>query len=63
MHRMNLGESPEVFGARIGVSGMTIRRIERGKALTVRTAFLIAADMGVAVTELWPPRTRAKAAA
>lgn len=61
IHRINLGESPEAFGARIGVAGMTIRRIEQGKPLTVRSAFLIAADMKVAVTELWPPATRAAA--
>ncbi len=61
-HRINLGESPEAFGARIGVAGMTIRRIERGKSLTIRSAFVIAADMGLAVTDLWPP-TRTPVAA
>lgn len=58
IHRVNLGESPEQFGGRIGVSGMTVRRIEEGKPLTVRTAFLIAADMQVAVTDLWSPSGR-----
>lgn len=58
IHRINLGESPEVFGSRIGVSGMTVRRIENGKPLTVRTAFLIAEDMHVPVVELWPPPSR-----
>jgi transcriptional regulator with XRE-family HTH domain len=63
IHRVNLGESPEQFGGRIGVSGMTVRRIEGGKPLTVRTAFLIAADMQIAVTELWPPVGRRAVAA
>lgn len=53
-HRLNLGLSPEQFGWQVGVSGMTIRRIEGGKALRVRTAFLIAQHMGVPVTALWP---------
>lgn len=56
VHRINLGESPEVFGARIGVTGMTIRRLEAGKSITVRTAFLVANDMGIAVLNLWPTR-------
>lgn len=63
IHRINLGESPEVFGARIGVTGMTIRRVETGKRMTVRTAFVIAKDMGLAVVDLWPPTTRTAAAA
>jgi len=62
-HRVNLGESPEAFGARIGVTGMTVRRAEKGKSITVRTAFLIAGDMGVSVTALWPSSTRPAVAA
>lgn len=62
IHRVNLGESPEVFGARIGVTGMTIRRIEQGKRMTVRTAFLIAKDMGLPVIDLWPPPTSTRSA-
>ena len=62
MHRVNRGESPEAFGSRIGVTGMTIRRAERGRSITVRTAFLIAKDMGVAVVDLWPVSARPVAA-
>jgi DNA-binding XRE family transcriptional regulator len=51
---MNLGLSPESFGYEVGVSGFTVRRIEDGKNLRVRTAFLIAQHMGVPVTDLWP---------
>lgn len=53
-HRINLGLSPERYGARIGVSGGTVRRIEAGMAPTVRTMFLIASDMEVRVTDLFP---------
>ncbi len=42
---------------------MTVRRIERGRAMTVRSAFLIAEDMGMPVTALWPPSTRSRVAA
>jgi transcriptional regulator with XRE-family HTH domain len=62
-HRINLGLSPERYGARIGVSGGTVRRIEAGLAPTVRTMFLIASDMDVRVTELFPATTRERQAA
>lgn len=51
---MNLGLSPEQFGWQIGVSGMTVRRIEAGGNLRTRTAFLIAQSMAIPVTDLWP---------
>lgn len=57
-HRVNLGLSPERYGARIGVSGGTVRRIEAGLAPTVRTMFLIAKDMGLQVTDLFPIAAR-----
>lgn len=53
-HRLNLGLSPEQFGWKIGVSGMTVRRIEAGGNLRIRTAFLIAQSMATDVTDLWP---------
>jgi transcriptional regulator with XRE-family HTH domain len=62
-HRINLGLSPERYGARIGVSGGTVRRIEAGLAPTVRTMFLIASDMGVLVTELFPATASVRQAA
>lgn len=58
LHRTRKGLSPERFGAMVGVSGMTIRRIEDGRAkassLHPRTKFLIAKHMGMPVEELWP---------
>jgi DNA-binding XRE family transcriptional regulator len=63
VHRVNLGESPETFGYRIGVSGQTVRRIEEGKNLNYRTAFLIAAEMGLATADLWPVSGRRAVAA
>lgn len=62
-HRVNLGLSPEAFGARIGVSGMTVRRIEDGYPLRVRTAFLIAQELEVDVIHLWPPPATRRAVA
>jgi transcriptional regulator with XRE-family HTH domain len=61
-HRVNLGLSPERYGQRIGVSGGTVRRIEAGLVPTVRTMFLIASDLGVQVTDLFPSATRERAA-
>lgn len=58
-HRRDMGMSPERFGEKLGVSGMTIRRIEQGQGLQDRTAFLIAGDLGVTVSELWPAQTAA----
>lgn len=54
-YRLNQGLSPEQLGARVGVSGMTIRRIEEGKVKNshVRTKFLIAEELGVQVVQLF----------
>lgn len=60
---MNLGLSPEQFGWRVGVSGMTVRRIEAGANVRTRTAFLIAQSMGVSVTDVWPLPSRKAVAA
>lgn len=47
-HRVNAGLTPEDLGAKVGVSGMTIRRIEKGVGHpTVRTCFLIAQELGL----------------
>lgn len=58
LHRISKGLSPERFGALVGLSGMTVRRIEDGRAkassLHPRTKFLISKQMGVPVSELWP---------
>lgn len=63
-HRMNRGMSPEELGRKVGVSGMTIRRLERGVGRpTIRTRFLIARELGLQVTDVWPPATRKAARA
>lgn len=63
VHRRNLGLSPEAFGWQIGVSGMTVRRIEAGGNLQARTAFRVAESLGVPVTDLWPLEHRTAVAA
>jgi len=55
-HRLNRGMSPEALGARVGVSGMTIRRIEEGRNATVRTKFLIARELDLEVVDLFGRR-------
>jgi DNA-binding XRE family transcriptional regulator len=53
--RVGRGLSPEQLGARVGLSGQTIRRVEEGKNKpTVRTKFLIALEFGLEVRNLWP---------
>jgi len=53
--RLEQGLSPEQFGERYGVSGMTVRRLEDGrqKRLTARTMLLIAQGIGAPVTEVF----------
>lgn len=53
--RLERGLSPEQFGARDGLSGMTIRRLEDGRQKRVqpRTMFRISQDAGVPVGELF----------
>lgn len=58
--RTNAGLSPEALGARVGVSGITIRRVERGECTpTVRTMFLLAGEFELQVTDIWPIEDRA----
>jgi transcriptional regulator with XRE-family HTH domain len=53
--RTNAGLSPERLGNRVGVSGMTIRRLERGQCKpTVRTMFLLAEAFDMQPTDMWP---------
>jgi transcriptional regulator with XRE-family HTH domain len=53
--RIEQGMSPEQFGQKFGVSGMTIRRLEDGrqKRLTARSMMLIAKGCHVPVGELF----------
>lgn len=57
-HRVRLGLSPEQYGVRIGVSGMTVRRVEAGYRPFLSTQAKFARDLQVEVDELFglPPR-------
>jgi transcriptional regulator with XRE-family HTH domain len=52
--RVRLGLSPEQYGIRIGISGMTVRRVEAGYTPFLSTQFKFASDLGVEVDELFP---------
>lgn len=52
--RMNQGLSPEALGDKIGVSGGTIRRLERGLNPTPMVAHKVASYLGKEVSDLWP---------
>jgi len=54
MHRVRLGLSPEQYGIRIGVAGMTVRRVESGYTPFRSTQRKFSADLGVEVDELFP---------
>lgn len=53
-HRVRLGLSPEQYGIRIGVAGMTVRRVEAGYTPFRSTQAKFARDLGVEVDELFP---------
>jgi DNA-binding transcriptional regulator YiaG len=58
-HRVRLGLSPEQYGARIGVAGMTVRRVEAGATPFRHTQKKFAAALSteghvVQVDDLWP---------
>lgn len=53
-HRIDLGLSPEQLGYLVGVSGHTIRRIERyGAVPTPRVQFQIAQHFNLRPSQLW----------
>lgn len=57
-HSLNAGLSPEQLGQQLGLSGDTIRRIERGvgpRCPHPRTMFLLAEAFDVSVTDIWTP--------
>jgi len=54
--RINRGLSPEQLGAKVGVSGHTIRRVEQGSHAMPRTMFLIAREFDLLPTDIWPLR-------
>lgn len=57
--RINQGLSPEQLGGVVGVSGHTIRRIEReGVIPTPRIQFALAHHFQIQPTDLWSPRHR-----
>jgi len=53
--RLERGLSPEQFGERVGLSGMTIRRLEDGRQRRThpRTMFRISQEAGIPVGELF----------
>lgn len=53
-HRVRLGLSPEQYGIRVGVSGMTVRRVESGFTPYRTTQRRFAEDLGVEVDDLYP---------
>lgn len=52
-HRVRAGLSPEQYGERIHVSGMTVRRIEKGYTPFLSTQAKFAADLGMTVDQLF----------
>lgn len=64
LHRVRMGLSPEQYGVHIGVSGMTVRRIEAGYTPFRSTQAKFAAALEVPIEELFPlsldRRTREK---
>lgn len=46
--------SPEQYGFRVGVAGMTVRRVEAGFTPFLSTQAKFARDMGVEVDALFP---------
>lgn len=60
--RIDAGLSPEQLGYMVGVSGHTIRRIERDGAIpTPRVQFLIAKHFDSRPTDIWRLRQMAPA--
>lgn len=53
--RIETGMSPEQFGAEVGCSGMTVRRLEQGKLKrpTARTMVRVATRLGFSARELF----------
>lgn len=52
-HRVRLALSPEQYANRIGVSGMTVRRVEKGYRPFLSTQGKFAADLGMTAPELF----------
>lgn len=61
-HRVRLALSPEQYGIRIGVSGMTVRRVEAGYTPFRSTQGKFARDLGIEVDDLFPLERRRVAA-
>ena len=60
---MRSGLSPEQYGVRIGVSGMTVRRVESGYTPFRSTQAKFAAALKVEVDDLFPLSLDRRAAA
>lgn len=52
-HRVRLGLSPEQYGYRIRVSGMTVRRVEQGYKPFLSTQAKFASDLDTTVDDLF----------
>ena len=52
-HRVRLALSPEQYGERIRVSGMTVRRVEMGYTPFLSTQKKFADDLGMSHTDLF----------
>lgn len=57
--RADRGLSPEQLGWATGVSGPTVRRIERGAIPTARVQYAIASYFDMRPSQLWPVDQRA----
>lgn len=53
-HRVGLGLSPEQYGLKIGVAGMTVRRVEAGYTPFRSTQVKFARSLDVSVADLFP---------
>ena len=52
-HRVRLALSPEQYGHRIGVSGMTVRRVEKGYTPFLSTQKKFADDLDMSITDVF----------
>lgn len=62
-HRIALALSPEQYGVRIGVCGMTVRRVEAGYVPFRSTQGKFAKDLDVEVADLFDAHDNWKVAA
>ena len=49
------GLTAEQLGDKVGLSGMTLRRVMAGQPTSIRTKFIVARILGEEPSTLWPP--------